>query len=253
MPPAPSTSLATTTTLPTLTVPSTTDPEQRVPPTNDKASLTISATNVYVGEEVTVSGTLCTPGHWGTAILTQGLDAPSVFDTTLGLYDGEEDFITSSGNSAGGVAGSDSRWTMTVTVPMVAPGPATLAASCAPSEGDSAFLDDFVYPAVTVEVSTAFRLDVEPGTTVPPGTSLTVEPTGGNCPEVSSPEVYLYSGSHVQLAYGSLTAGEEPTAWQATVVVPMGLTPGQYQLEADCVYSRGMVLGSYAPTIISVS
>jgi len=251
--PEPSQSVATTTTLPTLTVPSTTSPEQRVVPTNHDAELTISETNVSVGEQVTIAGTGCIPGHWGSAILVQGPDAPAVFNTTLGLYDGEEDFNTNSGNNAGGVAAADGRWTMTVTVPMVAPGSAMLTGSCAPSEGDSAYLDDFLYPTVAVVVTTSFRLAVQPGTTAAPGTALVVEPVGGNCPGVSGPEVYLYSGSHIQLAYGSLTAGGAASAWQATLVIPKGLAPGQYQLEADCIYSRGLVLGSYAPTIIFVS
>ena len=242
--PAPShhaTALPNTTT--TSLSPPTTTPPNRV--------LTISSTDLSVGEQVTVTGTGCPAGHWGTPVL-QSDDEPAVFNPgNGGLYDDEEYFVTSnSPANAGGTVGSNGQWTMTGTVPMIPAGPATLTGWCMPQEGGDGASIEFNYvPGLRVTVSTSYRLDVEQGTTVEPGTTLALNLLGGACPGVSTPDVALYSGSRIQLALATASAVGE---WRYALAIPPGLAPGQYVLEADCVYSRGLVEGSYAPFTVTV-
>jgi hypothetical protein len=40
--------------------------------------------------------------------------------------------------------------------------------------------------------------------------------------------------------------------WQSLLVVPVGLEPGHYTVEADCTDNFGGVYGTYAPFDISV-
>jgi hypothetical protein len=232
-------------------------------PTNDSAQLTISSPDLTVGQLVTVSGTDCPPNHWGTAVLdqTHSGDYPAIFQTTEGLYDNEAMFGIS-GGQFGGTVGADGRWTMTTTVPMVAPGPARLSGWCSPNQGAGSghpgVLTEFLYPFVPVTVATPYLLEIDPGTAVSSGTTLTVKSVGGGCPIPSDSRVNLYTDSlpQTQVASGAtqdaVPSDQAQAGWQATLTVPTGLNPGRYQLEADCVYSRGAVLGSYAPTIISV-
>jgi hypothetical protein len=204
-----------------------------------------------VGEQVTVTGSGCPAGHWGTPVL-QSDDDPAVFNAgNGGLYDSEEYFDTSnSPANAGGTVGADGLWTMTGTVPMIPPGPATLTGWCTPQAGDDGGSIEFNYvPGLRVSVSTAYQIDVEQGTTVKAGTTLALNLVGGDCPGVSTPYVGLYSESRIQLA---LTTASAAGVWPYAVAIPPGLTPGQYLLEADCVYSRGLVEGSYAPLTITV-
>jgi len=235
----PSTSLAITTTTSSPT-PSTTPPDR---------VLTVSSTHLSVGEQVTVTGTGCPPGNWGTPVL-QSDDSPAVFTPgSGGLYDSEESFDTGPGTDPGGTVGSNGAWVMTATVPMVPPGPATLTGWCQPHDGDDGASIEFNYlPGLRVTVTTPYQLDVEQGTTVKAGTALDVNLLGGNCPGPSSPDIYLYdSGLQVVPASPSTVDG-----WRYTIAIPSGLSPGQYRLEADCVYSRGAVDGSYAPVTITV-
>ncbi len=220
----------------------TTTPPQRL--------LTISSTDVSVGEEVTVTGTGCPPGHWGTPLLESD-DQPAIFNPgNGGLYPLKEEFDTSPGTDPGGTAGTNGQWTMVGTVAMIPPGPATLTGSCRPQEGGDGESIEFNYlPGLRVIVTSPDQLEVEQGPTAKPGTMLEVNLVGGTCPGASSPVIYLYSGSDVQLAPASAST---VAGWQYAVAIPSGLTPGQYRLEADCVLSRGAVYGSYAPTTITV-
>jgi hypothetical protein len=211
--------------------------------------LTASSTDLSVGEQVTLTGTGCPPGHWGTPVL-QSDDEPAVFNPgNGGLYDAEEYFLTSSGDDAGGTVGTNGQWMTTGTVPMIPPGTATLTGWCMPEQGGDGASIEFNYlPGLRVTVSTSYGLDVEQGTTVKAGTTLEVNLVGGVCPGASTPDIYLY-GSDIQLTPASASA---VGGWQYAVAIPSGLAPGHYRLEADCLYSRGLVDGSYAPATITV-
>ena len=90
---------------------------------------------------------------------------------------------------------------------------------------------------------------VEEGTTVDAGTTLHVTLLGSTCPGVSHPFVDLYTGSQIQVVTATAST---VSGWPYALALPPGLTPGQYRLEADCVYSRGAVYGSHAPLTITV-
>jgi hypothetical protein len=207
--------------------------------------LTICTTDLSVGERGTISGTGCSPGHWGTPIIDSGLNNPFIFSTTSGLYDEEEVFTDTDGD-VGAQVGADGRFTMTAVVPMVVPGPSRVTRWCMPRRGPNG-ATEFAYPSVPVTVTTRFRMEVRPGTTLMPGATLSVTLLGGACPGPSSPTVNLYTGSQV-----SVTSANGSTSDVFSLTVPRGSTPGQYQLEADCTYSRGLVEGSYGPTEIIV-
>ena len=107
--------------------------------------LAISTTGLRVGDQVTMTGTGCPPGAWGTPVV-QSDDDPFVFSAgSGGLYDLEEYFLTPGGDDAGGTVGTDGRWTVTAMVPMVPPGPATLTGWCMPQEGDDGASIEFNY------------------------------------------------------------------------------------------------------------
>ena len=159
--------------------------------------------------------------------------------------------------------GADGQWTTTSTVPMLPGGPSMLTAYCGPEAGGpNASL--FVYPSVPVTITTPFQLSVLPTTTVSPGTTLRVAPVGGGCPRVSTwIQLTLYSTSQpatqpqIEVAQGvvnldGLSADQTQQGWTGSLTVLSSLAPGQYQLGADCVYSRGAPEGSYAPSAITV-
>ncbi len=239
-PPSPPTAVVTAPVSPLTTV--TTD---RTPPL-----LTVSTTDLSVGDQVTVTGTGCPPGHWGEPVV-QSDDVPFVFTTANGgLYNQEEYLSSPSGDFAGGIVGRDGRWTATGTVQMIPPGPATLTGWCMPQEGDDGESIEFDYiPGLRVTVTTAFQLAVEQGTTVNAGTTIDVNLLGGTCGSVAGPRVDLYTGAQIQVVTATASG---TTRWPFALALPPGLMPGQYRLEADCVYSRGAVFGSYAPTTITV-
>jgi hypothetical protein len=213
--------------------------------------MTVSATDVAVGEEVTISGTDCRPGHWGTAFLDPGLNTPAIFERAG--YTDLEDFTTADGDSAGGTADAAGQWSMTVAVPMVAPGTSMLTGWCAPSpEDQNPLTSDFRYPSVPITVSSPYRLEVAPATTVRAGTVLTVTLLGGDCPNPgAAEELSLFSPTGTPVATPEPSAGAT-TEGQYALEVPPGSDPGQYQLEDDCVENRGAVFGSYAPVTITV-
>jgi hypothetical protein len=212
--------------------------------------LTVSTTKLSVGDEVTVTGTGCRAGHWGEPVV-QSDDEPFVFNPgNGGLYNDEEYLSSPSGDYAGGIVGHDGRWTATGTVPMIPPGSATLTGWCMPEEGDDGESIDFDYiPGLRVTVSTPFQLAVEQGTSVSPGSTLDVNLLGGTCGGVAGPLVDLYTGAQIKVVTATASS---ISGWQFALALPPGLMPGQYRLEADCVYSRGAVFGSYAPTTITV-
>ena len=117
---------------------------------------------------------------------------------------------------------------------------------CMPQRGPDG-ATEFAYPGVPVTVTTRFRLAVEPATKVKPGATLSVKLLGGACPGSSVATVTLFTGSQLPV-----TSSNGSTSGVFTVTVPPAALSGQYQLEADCTYSRGLVEGSYAPTEITV-
>jgi hypothetical protein len=137
-----------------------------------------------------------------------------------------------------------------------------LTASCGPQAGGpTAWL--FVYPSVPVTVTTPFRLSVLPSTTVSPGSTLRVTPIGGGCPVPADSWLGLYTTSEpptrpqIRVAEGlvnntGFSVDRGRLDWTGSQTVPPSLAPGQYRLEADCVYSRGAPRGSYAPIAITV-
>jgi hypothetical protein len=101
-------------------------PTFRADGTPSRGSLTISATDLSVGQQVIVTGTGCPGGAWGTPTLQPDND-PAVFDPgNGGLYPLEDEFVTDPGTDPGGTVGADGVWTMVGTVPMIPSGPATL-------------------------------------------------------------------------------------------------------------------------------
>jgi hypothetical protein len=148
-------------------------------------------------------------------------------------------------------SGSNATWTISTAVPMVVPGPSLITAQCVPP--DSTATSGFIYQPKAVSVSTPYTLSVAPGTTVTSGSTLTVQSEGGGCGQIASPFVALYetAGTTQTVVYSWAQSGSA-TDWRASLVVPAGLTAGQYRLEADCDYSRGAIYGSYAPLEITI-
>ncbi len=158
--------------------------------------------------------------------------------------------------------GADGQWTTTSTVPMLPGGPTILTAYCGP-EASASSKWVFVYPSVHVTVTTPFELSVLPSNTASPGTTLSVTPVGGGCPPPSTwIQLTLYTTSQprtqpqIEVAQGATNntglSADQTLDWTGSVTVPSSLAPGQYQLGADCVYSRGAPKGSYAPIAITV-
>lgn len=84
------------------------------------------------------------------------------------------------------------------------------------------------------------------------GTRLTINPVGGKCPLSSGPQVNLYSPANSSLSEGEVHSVSTVIGWQSLLVVPVGLKPGHYTVEADCTDNFGGVYGTYAPFDISV-
>jgi hypothetical protein len=224
--------------------------DQNVGPSHGELDL------VARGAPVTITGAGCTPGHWGWATidLSHSSAVPAIFAPgDFGLYD-DEFFIASDGDLAGGTVGASGRWSMTARVPMVAPGPARIVASCTPLQGDDATLTDFSYRPISVKVTSPYGLAVRPGLTVAPGAEVSISPIGGGCGAADYVYVALYATApkvtQVVQGVGTVTSG---TSWDDTSTVPRGLAPGLYRLEADCAYSRGAVLGSYPAVSLNVT
>lgn len=247
---------ASTTTIPfTSTLPPTTT--TAVPPSTTTtapadAHLTISSTDVSVGEVVDVTGTGCPAGYLGEPDLyAVGPNAPAILHqagyTDIGMF-----FLATNGNSRATV-GHDGLWTMMGVVPMVPPGTAMLGGICSPTEDGDVGSPQFYYPTLSVDVTSRYRLVVEPSTTVEAGTRLTVTSVGGNCQHsFATPETSLYSVSDMDLADGTIPVVRSSMPWKSLLTVPRGLAPGRYRPEADCVVSRGAVYDSYVPVIITV-
>jgi len=199
---------------------------------------------------VTVRGTGCPDGAWGEPVL-QSDDVPFVFTSgSGGLYDLEQFLLTPTGDDAGGGVGSDGAWTATGTVPMVPPGPATLTGRCMAHPDDDGGSIEFDYlPGLRVTVTTPDQLETDQGIAVQPGTTLDVNLLGPPCPGPSDAEVDLYSASQLRLVTATAST---ISRWQFALALPQAMSPGPYRLEADCLYSRGDVDGSYAPLTITV-
>ena len=119
---------------------------------------------------------------------------------------------------------------------MVPGGSTKLSGWCMPAEGGDGASVEFYYPTVWVTVTTPYRLDVEPSTTVKAASTLGISSVGGGCEYAFQyPQVNLYSESNAQLAQGTIHPGVTTSGWTSSLLVPSGLKPGYYRLEADCV------------------
>ncbi len=213
----------------------------------------MSTATLTVGQSITVSGNGCQAGYWASANLlpSNPNSYPAIFSTpfSTGGSFGETVLLTNGATRV--TADPSGTWTISTMVPMVFPGPSIVTASCRPP--DSATTAGFLYQPKDVSVSTPYMLSVSPGTTVAPGSTLTVEPVGGDCKPNTYPFVALYQTTNttqaVNYVYGQTHSG---TLWRASLAVPSGLHAGNYQLEADCDLSRGAIFGSYAPLQITV-
>jgi hypothetical protein len=219
---------------------------------------------MQVGESVTISGADCPAGAWGTANLERSGTTPDIFTGGIGLYDGESEFTTSNG-ILGVTVDHSGHWTMTASVPMLDPGPATLHASCASNVAGGIGPVEFTYHAIPVSLTTHYAIEVEPALSVAPGTTLTVTAIDGGCgiPGYAYFGLYTTTAKVTQLAEGtgrpgygapsSSPSGEQEAIWSDTLPVPSTLAPGHYFVEADCFYSRGLVLGSYPGVTLTVT
>ena len=107
------------------------------------------------------------------------------------------------------------------------------------------------YKPIFVEISTYRHLDVEPGTDVHAGETLTV--TGvGPCPPSGEVTLELHdaSGKYVAGPPGSYTI-DENREWSGPFVVPDTAKPGTYSLRAGCA-SRSWGVIPYTPLSITV-
>jgi hypothetical protein len=213
----------------------------------------VSTAALEAGQPVTVSGNDCPAGYWASANLLPSIPSayPAIFSTpnaTGGA--GIETLLASNGQSRV-TSGSDATWTISTIVPMVVPGPSLITAQCVPP--DSTTTSGFLYQPKAVSVSTPYMLSVAPGTTVAPGSTLTVRSVGGGCGQIAAPFVALYeTAGTIQTVVYNWAQSSSATGWQASLVVPSGLAAGPYRLEADCDYSRGAIFGSYAALEITV-
>jgi hypothetical protein len=198
----------------------------------------VSATNLAVGQSVTLTGNDCPPG--------------TLVTTSLGPQ-----------NSVGDTheAGPDGTWSVTTTIAPGVYGPATVSAFC---------VNVFLYPnTIAVTFSTPYHLTVLPSTTVAPGATLTIEPVGSFCSSIDSvivgvspvPIPSFVPDSSASwpvplLDSGTDNAGSsqvvDPDSWHTTVTLPTAVAPGTYYVVAGCAYSRS-VPGIYQPTAIKVT
>lgn len=222
-------------------------------PTSRTAALSISSATLEVGQPITVSGNTCPNGYWASAsLLPRSLkDYPAIFGTPFSSGGAFGETVLESNGSIRVTSGPNGSWSISTAVPMVFPGPSIVSASCRPPDEDSS--SGFLYQPANVTVATPYTLSVVPGTTIRSGSTLTVQPVGGNCGPYTYPFVGLYQTTGTTQAVTYTYAQTNPeTYWQASLTVPHGLKPGTYQLEADCDQSRGAIFGSYAPLQITV-
>jgi hypothetical protein len=180
----------------------------------------------------------------------EGPNVPAIFHQG-DMEDAEDIFLTETEKS-GITVGHEGLWTMNGIVPMVPPGTGVLGETCSPMKDGGVGSPAFYYPTLLVNVTSRYRLAVEPSATVEAGTRLTVTSVGGNCPQpAAAPEVSLYSASDLSLSEGSIPLVGSSAPWKSLLTVPKGLKPGRYRLEADCV-EHYAVFGSYTPVVIMV-
>jgi hypothetical protein len=226
------------------------------PPTNRTAAVRVSTTALKVGEPITVSGAGCPAGHWVSASLVPAnpKQGPAIFGTYLSTGGDDIETLLISDGSTRVTSGPKGTWTINAIVPMVFPEPSVITASCRPSTPGASSSAGFLYLRRPVSVSTPYTLSVTPSTRVTSGSTLTVQPKGGNCPAPAlAPIVALYQKSSATHLLTSTMGETNPgNYWEASLVVPAQIKAGHYQLEADCDYSRGAIYGSYAPVQVYV-
>ena len=203
-----------------------------------------------------MGGTDCPEAHWASVSLLPNnpKDGPAIFDTHLSTGGGGIETLLASNGATRVTTGSNGTWSIKARVPMVFPGSSVIIATCRSAAPNATPSTGFVYRPDRVSVSTPYTLAVAPGTMIPPGSTLTVQANGGPCPAPAvRPIVALYErAGRTQVVARTMGEMRSGTYWQASLAVPPGLQTGQYQLEADCEYSRGVVFGSYAPVQMTV-
>jgi hypothetical protein len=186
------------------------------------ARLTVTPTNLSVGQLVTLEGNDCSPPDRAEV---GAIGSANAYD--LG---------TPVPQSAIRMA-SDGRWTVTVPVgDGTKLGPISIGARCQSTSGSTVVL----YPTVSAYVTTYRALILRPGTTISPGEVLSIRPIG-NCPVGSGFSIAL--SPPLDLQYESWVTSNEPTnsrtgSWTARLRIPKGLQSGAYSLRTLCVESR---------------
>jgi hypothetical protein len=203
------------------------------PPINNTARLTMSSNTWAVGSPITVEGSDCPAGDYGSVSLSQ--TSPVQW---LPFHDAG--FV--SGN-----AGPDHRWQLTGLVPMMYLGSVQVGAWCHTPTSRL-----FAYPPTSVTVTTADTVNVSPGTTVRAGTASTVT-SAEACQGTGAPEAFLSNLGDTAMG-GSFLASRDSEGrigFPVTVVAPS--SPGAYQLVTVCSDYHGDYEGVYEPVTISVS
>jgi hypothetical protein len=197
-------------------------------PLNHCAHLTVSATRLNVGMELNVSGDSCNAGYLGTVLIDQTLDQP----LPIGVTSLQAQFGNWSDRT---VAGSDGRWSIDTTVPLVARGQAILESACLPGNLPTSTIA-FRYSNVPVTIETAAQISVSPGAVVVQGTTLTISTTTP-CPVTSLPMAMLVNPvttADMKPYGGTPTDSEGGQGWPVTLMISAATPPGAYLLEASC-------------------
>ena len=115
---------------------------------------------------------------------------------------------------------------------------------------------DFQYPPLVVTITGAAPISISPESGLTPGETVTVSASRNICTSPYSAFVQLFPKA--RMARAAAVAGGTsipPTqgAWISTMTIPADLMPGHYEVEADCIYSRGAYQGSYQPVDVSIN
>jgi len=227
----------------------TTSSTSAAPPTTSttipiSGNVTVSSTNLAVGQSITIAGRGCPRGSYVEPhIIPDPL--PAIFKQAG--YEAAEWLLYDKNLKTGDVnVGANGIWTITAAIPMIPPGAAKITGWCRQSGNGNI---EFDYPGVVVQVASPFGMQVLHGPFTSPGTSISVKTTGGGCPSSASTaglSLYSETGSDVADGESSSVSG-----WQWSLLVPKALGAGEYQLEADCVEGYA-VWGTYAPLKLTV-
>jgi hypothetical protein len=152
------------------------------------------------------------------------------------------------------LVGSSGTWTMTGTVGLLTNGPAEVLALCATGVSVDLQHIDFMYPPTTVTISGAEPIVVSPTSRLRPGATVAVSAAHNLCSGIYSPTMNLWTTSRpaILVGGGRSISAEPDKPWSATMQIPDGLIPGEYEVEVDCTYPRYGYQGSYQPIDVHV-